>query len=479
MEKHIYRTNSIIDWMNIIIQISYQLSLVPEFLNYLFSIRAGLLVPLLSIIFHLIRFGFHIKIFSVLRKYFIFIILFFIYILDLIQLLTYADSVRFFSKIWYIIGVFFFVSYLYNMYIEKKIDVTIENIIVGNHINDAIPTSYKGIIKPYLYFSIYNVIAICILAIILKLGGNYRMNALPSNLGLLQGHLNWDMVHYFPYYLSVAFDYHPLINIMGFPTMTGLAHEPHIIMFLISPAFMLLLSTKMNSKIAAVLIVLYAFVVMEAVSVTAILSLTFCIFLEFLWKFYNRGFTSTLMIFVFGLIVFIAFIALDSYVVDQLLFQINYKIGGSDVSGETSANMLSYILSPSDVLGLGNSPQIVGKISSKYNIGLLTSILDISLYILLMVSSLKMYCSKWEQSHYIGIAMIYLLTHGLKIFVYIFSYPYFIYMIFILSIIKNNKNYNFRISMKQTRITQIKRIMADAHTSYYYRIKRKNGAACL
>lgn len=258
--------------------------------------------------------------------------------------------------------------------------------------------------------------------ILVLLGSPWQMNDITNKYELFSGHSEWTMKSYFPYYLSVAANYHPTI---GFPVFSGLSHEPQVIMYILMPAFFIIFSKilKMSNKI----FLLFAIIVItiDTTSTTAIASSFVCIVLELCYYLIKKkkllaGILGLLLCLVGGYIVMKYFGFVWNYITDE-------KIGSN--SQDASSNMLSYLLS--DVLiGTGNCPS-ERAIDLKGSSAGIVGILDIILYLCVLYKALILILHNERHFHYIGLAAFYFLLHSLKLSYMIFGYCYFAFILFI------------------------------------------------
>lgn len=310
-----------------------------------------------------------------------------------------------------LINSFFFLSYLYNMYMKSS-------------------KPFDYVVKPYLGYSLYNIVTIVIVTFLILARLPWMMNPLSSNIGILAEDIEGGGLYFFPYFLSVAAEYHHYAIWGGLPGLTGLSHEPHVIMFIITPAFFFLFKYKHSVRVRTFLIVSYLFIWLNSFSTMSMLCVLAVYFLHLLWLgLRRRKFSYLLMsITVVGLVYFIWH---DT--IDFVLNIIDAKTKNTDSTSSLtdSSNMLKYILSFNGFLSYGNYAPKSGFHMTNESAGFVTGILDVYLYLLMIINSIKLAFSRINSYHYVGLGFIYFLIHGFKLGSQIFAYPFFTYMVFL------------------------------------------------
>lgn len=395
--------NDIIDGFVIMTGLSFMLSLLVEFISQPLQIGRFFIMFAILFVFHLYRFpkGFF-NVLGFIRQNNIIIYFLLIYLID--SIINYLFFERWGKCLYNFAILFIFLSYLYNCYLynEKKI---------------------KKIINYYLYYCIWNGLSIVILVLLVPLGLSWERNDITDIYELFSGHSEWTMRSYFPYYLSVASNYHPSI---GFPVFSGLSHEPHVIMYILSPAFFILMGIIERRLYKYLLCVAFLIIILDTTSTTAIISFLLCLVIEFGYLFVVK---KNIFISILGLII----ICMGGFIFVEYALPIielmENKIGSS--SQDTSTNMLGYLLS-FDLIGEGNVPEAKGfELTAKAGI---VGILDIILFIWMLYKILFLIISRERYYHYVGIAALYFLLHNLKVSYLSFSYPYLAFILFIIII---------------------------------------------
>ena len=416
MNKKHFNFSYMVDSIVIILELSCYLTFLPSFTFLKIVSNPIVFITIFCFFFHLIRFGANFIVFEKALRHFYIWPLLLLYIVEIIQ---HPD----FSRICLFFNVIFFISYLYNVYRDDTMRFT---------------SSFQRILFPYLAFSIYNVIVICLLTILIFVGFPHQINAIPLSDPLLVGHRDWNIVCYFPYYLSVAQDYH-FISLFNIPVLSGLSHEPHVIMYLITPAVVFSMAFIKDKKILVTLLCMFVFVLLETLSTTAILCVVAILFIDLLWHF--RGSLKNTLVYIFLLLLF-GFYFYNSDMWQQVSAQLEYKMVGEGAgSGETSNSMISYIYNFQELLGEGNYPSKYGRELGKHHYaGIITMICDTIVYVSMAMVSIIATFSEKRKIHYIGLGCLYYILHGIKVNYLMVSYPYFIFIFFITYLVNKTNN---------------------------------------
>ena len=122
---------------------------------------------------------------------------------------------------------YLFMEYAYAVYDESR----------KKKINDI-----NSVFIPYEIFTVYNVVAVLLCAILLYVGVlNPYSNQLAPNSLTMSHYVNKGTIHFFPGFLSLTEGGMRGLISFNVPVLTGLSHEPHTLFLLIGPAFFLLL----------------------------------------------------------------------------------------------------------------------------------------------------------------------------------------------------------------------------------------------
>ena len=400
-----------IDWIVIIIEISYHLSFVASFSLYLIPVNGNFLLFSLVLFLHLIRFGLKFKLLQLVPKNTILVIFVLIYLFDFLQYTFIHDPL--YAPLILLLNMLVFMSYLYNMY------------------EDAIKVQHVPFVKytaPFIGYSVYNIIVIVILAIlIIFTGASYEQNPISQDDPMISGRYDWAMQTFFPYHLCIAMNYHDGINLLGIPVLTGLSHEPHVIMFLIMPAWMFIFATDIKYYLKTIISIIYLFVLIETTSTTAILCFGVILLVETLWK--SRQKRTWKVVIVVVSVYMVTFF-------DGIMTLVSYKLSGVDGSSGTSTSMLEYLVSFDGIFGEGNWPTKYGEQLKNSSAGIVTGILDATLYLYILCTALRFTNSRNSMTHYLGLGCLYFTLHGIKTNYLMVAYPYLAYMFFLLFLMR-------------------------------------------
>jgi hypothetical protein len=171
-------------------------------------------------------------------------------------------------------------------------------------------------------------------------------------------------------------------------------------------------------------------------SSTNVVCILVVLFFQLLWMTLSSRDMKNLML----LIVFLVGVVVAGYeVLDSVYFQVASKFDSSG-SRDYSSDMLKYVVSFDSFLGYGNFPLETGSYKTGETAGILTGIMDIVLYALLFIKTIKLVFSSSHSKHYFGLGFLYFLMHGMKVNYLLFLYPFFSYMIFLMILMTK---YNF------------------------------------
>ena len=408
----------IFDWVVIILGMCYGVSIVSQ-VFYVPSL--GMVVPLCSfmVLSYLIRFGLQFPVANIVKTP-IYCLFFIIILLDLLQALFHINSGgNFFNASGRVVYQFFFFSYVYNVYKEK---------------------GYDSFIKPYIGYALYNVCAIVLMALLILAGLSWMHNPLNESVQILAEDIEGaggGQLYYFPYYISVVAEYHLYSLFPLLPGITGLSHEPHVIMWVITPPLIMALAYKTSGFRKSLFILFFIFILLETFSTMALLCIVPIVLFHILWKGRSSGklISALLIITLFLSVVLVAYITFKDEI-SIITEVVSQKASKGDGSHDYSSSMLGYITSFDTLFGYGNLPTATGDIwqptLEHQSIGFISGILDICLYLILFSKSFKMAWLNNKAGHFIGLGGMYLLLHGLKVNYLVFGYPLFAYFIIII-----------------------------------------------
>ncbi len=411
-----------IDIIVILFQITYLLTLSKVITLDLIPINSTITLTCLMIFVYLYRFGTSFPIFKLIKKSLLLIIFFLIYFFDIFQCL-WRDIPSAIIRLFACIDMFLFLSYTYNV-IELKRKKT----------SSTVEVAIQEVCKPYIFFSLYNVLIVLLAAFLIGWGIiNATNNEIPIN-SITKTNVESGQTYYFPYYISIVTESMRIFANLGIPMITGLSHEPHVLNYLIIPALFILLSIKKINKYKFYLYLIFAITLLFATSTTALVCFVSLFFIDIIWSLIiNREIKNILPLIIF---IFIS-LYFGSMIIELMKNEFIRKTVVDTGSMGYSENLLKYILSPNSILGNGNMPSEFGyKMSG--NVGLITCILDVSMFLLYLYYSLKSVLSRNSTIHYLGLACLYTLLHSLKICIHIYNYPLFGLMLLINVLVYTN-----------------------------------------
>lgn len=362
-----------------------------------------------------------------------------IYFFDILQGLIYGGSNVAFIRFLYVFDVFIFLEYLLSIYQERKNGISI----------------YYSFL-PFELFSIYNVVVTLLCVVMIYTGIlNAYSNPMPVNSLILSNVENLGRSYYFPGHLSLSINLERSLADLGIPVLTGLTHEPHVLFWILGPAFFLL-ERRIYGKgiLTYVLYISFLLMLVISTSATAVIVFAFVVVLSQIRKLFSRkGNRTYYSLFLVGLIATVYFIMSQSnFIFIAMQELVADKIAGAEVgSRDYSLATFEYMFTPQNLLGMGNFPQTgFGFKLSHADIGYITCFLDIIFYVLFAFHAFKNFLSTDVNRQYIGLACIYFLLHSLKLGAQIFSFPYIAFAVMMIVIADNiNKKVEMNTYIKR------------------------------
>ena len=297
------------------------------------------------------------------------------------------------------------------------------------------------IIKPYELYSIYNIVVV-VLCLILLLAGvlSSTSNPMPNN-SLFFSNILRGQSYYFPGHLSVASASQRGLSIFNIPVLTGLSHEPHVLLLLIGPSFFFFLSKIKRFSLKVLSYILLFCMLIISTSATAIMAFGIVFFIEQIYNLFigkHKMANYILLILLSGFLAW--FISAGADIVDSMSEMMANKLGaGNDESSKGfSISMLRYMITPNSLLGRGNLPLGTGFELDNQDIGYVSCVLDLLFFFLFLLKTISYAFSKNTAIHYCGLAMLYFFIHNLKMGVQSFSF-YYISFFVILTVILDNR----------------------------------------
>lgn len=412
------------DWVFIILNITFYLSIIKVFTFDLIPTPPNITLFAFNLFSFMFNWKANMSFVTEIGKSVLLILLFLIYTFDVIQNI-FINPESAVSRFFMLLSMLLFCAYLYNLIGKNKKYLT--NVFL--------------IIKPYLLYSSYNVFIIILAGVLITMGILSPTSNMMSINSLTKVDVGSGQTYFFPGYISIVTESSRVLANWGIPMITGLSHEPHVVNYIILPSLFLLISNERTQKWRILIYATYVVVLFFAYSTTAIACLGFVLLIDSLWLFsLKRSFSSIIPLFIIVLIVIFGFGGtFYNLIVDEFI----RKTITSTSSMEYSSAMIYYLTHPNSLFGTGNMPGAIVEISSK-DVGAITFLLDISFYGILIFSILKIVISKNKQAHYLGLACLYVALHSLKVNFMAFNYPYFVFVVFIVSYVGNRLKYNYQ-----------------------------------
>ena len=410
---------TLFDFLYVIIAITYKLSILGNYtIDTFMNLDYNLGIYLFLVLGYLIRFQNIPNYIKFVERSKILKLFFLSYIVGFLGNYAYRGIGAIVSIV-ACVGFYFFIGYLYNIY----------NLYIERYSTDKI----KNILTPYFIYSFYNIVVILIVSFLILMNLiDYRINPLDNNISLFAGHSSFDLNHYFPLNLSLVLDYNHIFSLWDFPVVTGLSHEPHILGFMMVPSLFFVLSYNVSNKIKYILLIIYTFIVIEISSTTVFLACIIIIAIEIFYRSsISKSYLSLSIIVLFITFLLVQFDFLTRLIWDEIM---NKTTGDSTSSMDYSVGMLEYVFTPTTLLGYGNMPPELGSKLRNYDIGFLSSLIDIAILYYFIKTAMRMIIKKDTFIHFMGMGCLYFILHGQKLYILLYSYPYFAMFIFIVAL---------------------------------------------
>jgi hypothetical protein len=118
-------------------------------------------------------------------------------------------------------------------------------------------------------------------ALLVIIGLPWEINMLTDNVRILGEDIAGGAEYYFPYFLSIAANFHPIQIFGNLPGLTGFNPMSHILLWMIiSPALLMGLLYKSSKRIKKVLAFSYLFIALNSMSSTNVV----CILVVFVFS---------------------------------------------------------------------------------------------------------------------------------------------------------------------------------------------------
>lgn len=404
---------SFIDWLVIILNVSYHLTMVKVYTFDLLPIQPFIWLTIFTLLCYFVRFGSRATFDLYFKDNIVLWVFFLIFIFDVLQCLFY-DPLSALLRLITAVELFIFGTYVFKLW-DPSNDFSSNVILIS---------------KPYVFFSLYNVVVVLLVAVLIMAGLiNPESNPIEPNT-LTKVNAGEGQSYFFPYYLSLTTGSFRILGVLGLPMITGLSHEPHVACFLILPSLFLIIADEKFGKFRYLFITLYLLFFVINFSTTAFAALACVMFTECVWLFAIRKKFSSIIPIIFTILLVIFY---GGPIIELMSDEITRKTVDSTSSMEYSGRMLTYMLHPTGILGNGNMPGDLS-LNKDGDIGIITFLLDAIFVFYLIYTTFKMISSEERVVHYVGIACVYLLAHSVKTNMLNFNYPYFAFFVFIISI---------------------------------------------
>lgn len=304
-------------------------------------------------------------------------------------------------------------------------------VIYGDYIKcNTSESSMRMIFGGYKILFLLNVIGVILLFLLIT-STNFdpRVNNVSDVYDLFKSNVGRSEYnqYYFPYKISILFDTFdiriPFFQQYGI--ICGYSHEPHTLMFLITPAFIFSLKSMSQKPIkVGVILVMYLLVVCCTASTINILTLLACLFLYIGIKLRSNFVTSFLIIIFLACTVLM--ISPDSY-----LF-ITHKIFSR--SAEYSESTIRFAFAPKTILGSSFTDlSYWDQSDSGRDVGFLLFTFNLLFLIFFIKRIVVLILNSSNDKKIIGFVSLYFFIHSMKLAMMTYTAPLFVFILFVLN----------------------------------------------
>ena len=441
--NNIKTSHRIIDAIVILLNVTYGLSFLKVWLLDSWGLLYHIPIIVINSSMLLLRFGVNNRLFRIRERWLLFVFIL-IYLMDFFQQIMFGTIGDGFGRLLKLFYIVLFMEYLYNVYLEYT----------------RTNTSIQHLTESYEIFALYNIICVVLCAILLFLGFiNPYDNAIEINSLIKDNVETLGANYYFPGHLSIATSSMRSLTQYNIPVLSGLTHEPHVLLYLIGPAFFLLIA-RFNNKpfITVVLYLLILIVLLITTTATAIFCFFIVVVIDQIYKFtIGKKKYKSLFLLLFVIVVAYYLYSSGSSILDETAGVLTEKTstGVDEGSLGFSFSMLYYMLTPRSLFGLGNMPGVSGFEVMNCEIGLVSFILDMVLIISLYIKAISLCFSKDIKVHYYGLAVLYYLFHSIKNAYEIFDFQYISYILVLVLVLCQEKKYVNNTCAKKISTTDI------------------------
>lgn len=295
------------------------------------------------------------------------------------------------------------------------------------------------ILRAYIIIAAISVIGSVILFFYIKYGGDPYKNFISTKYDLFyDNYYRIGSNHYFPFNMAII-DAGTNIRIPFFQEkgmICGLYHEPHILTFMVFPAFFLLLYYVKNVYQRIIVFLFYFLILLLAGSTTNIFALVLCALFYVMYSMSANLKHSFVLLGVIGCLLLLVFKYFDF---DNLLF-IADKVEGSSAGYSQSTMMFAFTprtLFGSSFYNLGyvdwNNPEIRNS-----DVGIISFLLNLLFMAVCALKMLKLYTNKDTFSMSVFFFAAYFFLHSTKVAMVSYSLSMLIFVCFILTVASEN-----------------------------------------
>lgn len=410
----------IFDFLLIFLNLSNSYSIIPYFLFFQHSRTINTaLIFLLNIFYIGLRFNKG----TVLPRHNSLFVVYFIITLFNSSIALYTNMGYFSAGFYFCTNISFFIL-LYNCYYKYS-----------SYFSEK--ECQKLLLRPYIWLCLINIIGIAITYILINIGFSPYVNNISNRMDLFVNNIQVHQVtYYFPYFSTLLESNDiriPFFQSKGF--LCGMYHEPHILTFMLFPAFFILWGKSQNLLQRLGVIFIYIFIALIAGSTTNIFAFFICISIWMLRLLKNNIIIPLTTI---SLIVCI-FLLLD---ISNFTFILEKLQSGSK---DYSLKMIQFAFMPKTLIGSNilNTDYVLQINTKMRDVGFIMFSLNITFLIILMRKIYKLIFSQSFMIQMIGLATLYFFLHSMKVAMVSYSLSFLTFFIFFLSIYSSkNKSYS-------------------------------------
>lgn len=295
------------------------------------------------------------------------------------------------------------------------------------------------ILRVYIILAAISVIGSVILFFYIKFGGDPYRNFISTKYDLFyDNYYRMGSSHYFPFNIAII-DTGDNIRIPFFQekgVICGLYHEPHILTFMVFPAFFLLLYYVKNVYQRIIVFLFYFLILLLAGSTTNIFALVLCALFYVMYSMSANLKHSFVLLGVIGCLLLLVFKYFDF---DNLLF-IADKVEGTSAGYSQSTMMFAF--TPRTLFGSSfynleyvdyHNPEI-----RNADVGIINFLLNLLFMGICALKMFKLFVKKDTYSMSVFFFAAYFFLHSTKVAMMSYSLSMLIFVCFILTIASEN-----------------------------------------